>query len=291
VTWLNAVNDQVAGLGAVLVPGTVRDSLYVLDCLLNLDGGARPGMVTSDTASYSDVVFGLFRLLGYQFSPRIADLSDQRLWRIDRAAHYGPLDPLTVRNIINTGRISAHWEDMLRVAGSLATGTVRAYDLLRMLGRDGHPTPLGQALADYGRIAKSLHLLAVIDPDDETYRRRINTQLTVQESRHRLARKIFYGQRGELRQRYREGQEDQLSALGLVLNAVVLWNTRYSDAAVRELRVQGHEVPDEHAARLSPLGDKHLNVHGRYTFTSSGLPTGGLRALRDPTRLSDDEDD
>jgi TnpA family transposase len=38
-------------------------------------------------------------------------------------------------------------------------------------------------------------------------------------SRHRLARKLFYGQRGELRQRYREGQEDQLSALGLVLNA------------------------------------------------------------------------
>lgn len=35
----DAVRDQVAGLGAVLVPGTVRDSLYVLDCLLDLDGG------------------------------------------------------------------------------------------------------------------------------------------------------------------------------------------------------------------------------------------------------------
>ena len=55
-------------------------------------------------------------------------------------------------------------------------------------------------------------------------------QLTIQESRHRLARKIFHGQRGELRQAYREGQEDQLGALGLVLNAVVLWITRYTDA-------------------------------------------------------------
>ncbi|MBV8914711.1 MAG: Tn3 family transposase [Acetobacteraceae bacterium] len=35
---------------------------------------------------------------------------------------------------------------------------VRAYDLLRMLGRDGGPSPLGQAFADYGRIAKTLHL-------------------------------------------------------------------------------------------------------------------------------------
>jgi len=36
------------------------------------------------------------------------------------------------------------------------------------------------------------------------------------EGRHSLARAIFHGQRGELRQRYREGQEDQLGVLGLV---------------------------------------------------------------------------
>jgi TnpA family transposase len=28
----------------------------------------------------------------------------------------------------------------------------------------------------------------------------------------------------ELRQRYREGQEDQLGAIGLVVNVIVLWN-------------------------------------------------------------------
>jgi TnpA family transposase len=56
----------------------------------------------------------------------------------------------------------------------------------------------------------------------------------LQESRHQLARRIFHGQRNELRQRYREGQEDQLSALGLVLNAVVLWNTRYMDLALAQ---------------------------------------------------------
>ena len=33
-----------------------------------------------------------------------------------------------------------------------------------MFGRDGHPTPLGQAFIEYGRIAKTLHLLALVDP-------------------------------------------------------------------------------------------------------------------------------
>jgi TnpA family transposase len=32
--------------------------------------------------------------------------------------------------------------------------------------------------------------------------------------------------------RYREGQEDQLGAIGLVLNALILWNTRLAGAFV-----------------------------------------------------------
>jgi len=39
LTWLNYLNDQVAGLGGVVVPGTVRDSLHILDGLV---GGPKP---------------------------------------------------------------------------------------------------------------------------------------------------------------------------------------------------------------------------------------------------------
>ena len=284
VTWLNAINDQVAGIGGVVVTGTMRDSLHVLDVILGRDGGPAPEMIATDTASYSDIVFGLFRLLGYQFSPRLADLPDQRLWRLTLPgaprADYGPMNAVA-RHHLSFEKIRTQWPDMLRVAGSLHTGTVAGYDLLRMLGRDGNPSPLGAAFAEYGRAAKTLHLLAMCDPDDETYRRTVHVQLTVQESRHRLARKIFHGSRGEIRKRYREGQEDQLAALGLVLNAVVLWNTRYIDAALKALREQGYPVADEDAARLSPLIDSHLNVHGRYTFTEH--PGDGLRPLRDRT--------
>ncbi len=47
----------------------------------------------------------------------------------------------------------------------------------------------------------------------------------------------FHGKRGELRQRHREGQEDQLGALGLVVKLIVLWNTIYMEAVVKgELR-------------------------------------------------------
>ena len=69
----------------------------------------------------------------------------------------------------------------------------------------------GRSHASSARIAKTLHLLRFIDVDD-TYRRQNSAQHNIQEGHHQLARKIFHGQRGELRQRYREGQEDQLGA-------------------------------------------------------------------------------
>jgi hypothetical protein len=92
---------------------------------------------------------------------------------------------------------------------------------------------------------------------------------------------VFYGQRGELRQRYREGQEDQLGALGLVVNIIVLWNTLYLDKALTHLRATGYPVQDADVARISPLGYAHLNVLGRYTFDlEPSLQPGVLRPLR-----------
>ncbi len=165
-------------------------------------------------------------------------------------ADYGPLGAIA-RNKVNLDKVITHWPDMLRVAGSLITNQVRAYDLLRVFGREGRMSPLGQAFAEYGRIDKTMHLLALCDPVDDTYRRRMNRQLTVQETRHRLARAICHGRRGQIMQAYREGQEDQLAALGLVLNAVVLWTTRYLDAAVTQLEADGHVIDEADKVRLS----------------------------------------
>jgi TnpA family transposase len=294
ITWLNAVNDQVAGIGQMVVPGTPRDSLHILDALLNLDGGMKPEMVATDNASYSDMVFGLFKILGYNFSPRFRDLDDQRFWRATmpglETGAYGAVEDLA-RNRVNLNKVITHWPDMLKVAGSLVTNQVRAYDLLRMFGREGRPTPLGAAFAEYGRIAKTEHLLRVVDPVDDTYRRQMNRQLTVQESRHKLARDVCHGKRGTIHQAYRDGMEDQLGALGLVLNAIVLWTTKYIDAAVAQLRAEGHEIRDEDVARLSPLKHRNLNLLGRYSFTASTPAAGALRPLRDPDAPELDEDD
>ena len=287
VTWLNMINDQAFGLGARVVSGTARDSLHMVDVLFSQDGGRRPEVVVADTGSYSDLVFGLVHLLGMAYRPALADLPDQRLWRTDPDADYGPLHT-AARGRIDLAKVARHWPDILRVVGSIYTGAVHAYDVTRMLQRDGHPTPLGDAIASYGRIYKSLHLLAVIS--DEPYRRDIKAVRNLQEGRHSLAARIFHGKKGELYQRYHTGMEDQLGALGLVLNCVVLWTTCYVNAALDRLRAQGYPVQDADVAHLSPFTHRHVNVHGNYSFLLPDLP-GGLRELRDPDAHDDEEEE
>jgi TnpA family transposase len=108
---------------------------------------------------------------------------------------------------------------------------------MRTLQVGDNPTRLAQAIAEFGRIDKTLHSLRYID--DKDMRRGTLTQLNRTEGRHSVARVVFSGKRGELRQRYREGQEDQLGALGLVVNMIVLWNTIYTEAVLEQLQKEG----------------------------------------------------
>ena len=280
VTWYNLLSDRLTGLNASVVPGTLRDSLVLLGVVLEQQTELQPTQIMTDNGAYSDVVFGLFRLLGYGFSPRLADIGGTRFWRIDPQADYGAFNGLA-RQRIDLELIARHWDDLLRLAGSLKLGRVPANGIMRTLQIGDRPTRLARALAEFGRIDKTLHTLAYLD--DESRRRATLLQLNRGEGRHSLARAMFHGKRGELRQRYREGQEDQLGALGLVLNTVVLWNTIYLDAALAQLRREGYPVQDADVARLSPLIHEHINMLGRYSFAvPEAVRRGELRPLRNP---------
>ena len=153
ITWLNAVNDQVAGIGPRLAPGTPRDSLHILGALLNLDGGRKPEMVATDNASTPTWCSACSEDPWLQLQSALP--RPGRPARLRRASMpgvenstYGVLEDLA-RNRVNLNKVITHWPDMLRVASFSVTNQVRAYDLLRMFGREGRPTPLGTAFAEY----------------------------------------------------------------------------------------------------------------------------------------------
>ncbi|MFU8517004.1 Tn3 family transposase, partial [Klebsiella quasipneumoniae] len=147
ITWYNFVSDQYSGFHGIVVPGTLRDSIFVLEGLLEQQTGLNPVEIMTDTAGSSDIIFGLFWLLGYQFSPRLADAGGAIFWRADKIAHYGALNELA-RGCVELSKIESQWDEMMRMAGSLKLGTIHASELIRSLLRSSRPSGLAQAIME-----------------------------------------------------------------------------------------------------------------------------------------------
>jgi hypothetical protein len=74
VTVYTHVSDQWSVYGTRLISCTAREALYVLDGLLENDTVLRPKIHYTDTHGFTEQLFGLCYLLGFQFMPRIKDL-------------------------------------------------------------------------------------------------------------------------------------------------------------------------------------------------------------------------
>ena len=76
-------------------------------------------------------------------------------WRIDPNADYGPLNSISTHQLA-LKKITPHWDDMLRLVGSLKLGMVPAIGIMRTLQVGDQPTGLAKAIAEYGRADKTI---------------------------------------------------------------------------------------------------------------------------------------
>lgn len=169
VILYNHVNNRGDQYWIDVVNCLLREATYVLDGLLYQDAPEIKEHYT-DTGGYTDIIFGLFTLLGFRFAPRLRDLSDQTLYRARRGADYGVLAPAFKKDIRDR-LIVEHWDDLNRVAASLKDGLLRPSLLVSRLQSMQRQNPLQQALQEVGRIAKTWHILEYID--DPAFRRRV----------------------------------------------------------------------------------------------------------------------
>ena len=280
ITFYTWSSDQYSQYGTKVISATVRDATYVLDEILDNETELTILEHTTDTEGYTEIIFCLFDLLGMQFSPRIRDIGDQRLYRMPGLKTPSQLD-FRFTGKINMKRIERHWDDLLRVVGSLKFGYVTSSLLVSKLQSYRRQNRLTRALKEYGRLVKTTFILRYLE--NEAYRRRINAQLNKGEKLHGLRRFLFFGSRGKVRRKQEEGQTCQAGCLNLMTNAVIVWNTVYMQAAIDELREEGYDVREEDLARLSPARTKHINRYGKYRFdVDEAKGRAGLRELRGP---------
>jgi TnpA family transposase len=255
------VSDQLSVFATQVISCAPREAGFVLDGLLENDTLLRPQIHTTDTHGFTEQLFGLCHMLGIAFMPRLKDLADQQLYKLDKDADHGPLEPL-FRGAVDAALISEQWDQLIRIAASLKDRTAPAHVVLQRLINASPADRVSKALTALGRVCKTIFIPHYIA--DEPLRRMIHRQLNRGEARHALARWIFFANQGEFRVGDYEEIMNKASCLSLLSNAAVLWNTVQMAGIAQQLRDAGNEIADEELAHVWPLQRTRIIPNGTY---------------------------
>jgi len=278
VTFYTHLSDQFGPYYTKIIAATASEAPHVLDGLLYHQTGLQIEEHYTDTGGATDHVFGLCHLFGFRFAPRIRDLKDRRLYLFPGQKQHPILDPL-VGGFADVHHITAHWNDILRLATSIRSGTVTASAILQKPSAYPRQNGLAVALREIGRVERTLFTLDWLKNID--LRRRANAGLNKGEARNALARAIFFYRLGEMRDRSFESQVYRASGLNLLIAAIILWNTRYLEQTFVELERHGVDVSPTIVAHVAPLGWELVGLTGDYVWSDGQQPpNGSLRPLR-----------
>jgi TnpA family transposase len=251
----------------------VRDATYVLDGLLYHESDLRIEEHYTDTAGFTDQVFGMMHLLGFKLAPRIRNLHDIKLFTPpEQNQNYPALQTMISSEEINVKRIKNNWAEIQRLTVSIQQGTATASLLLRKLSNYPRQNGLALALRELGRIERTLFVLDWLENVDDL-RRRVTAGLNKGESRNALARAVFFNRSGEIRDSSYQQQAYRASGLALLTSAIVLWNTVYMERAVKLMIDRGDKFDLKWCQYLSPLGWEHIGLTGDYIWMQENKET------------------
>src|SRR6516165_3116816 len=282
VIFYTHLSDRYAPFHTKVINATVRDATHVLDGLLHHESDLKIEEHYTDTAGFTDHVFGLCHLLGFRFAPRIRDLADRRLYTVENAKSYPTLLPF-IGGTINLKQLLAQWSEILRLACSIRLGTVSSSLILRKLASYPRQNGLALGLREFGRIERTLFTLDwLLDKD---LRHRVTAGLNKGELKNTLAKAVCFNRLGELRDRSFEAQRHRASGLNLVVAAIILWNTVYLERAIGALRQQGRQIDEGLLKHVAPVHWNHINLTGDYSWRQNKrVEKGGFRPLRIPSQ-------
>jgi len=247
--------------GTQVISCNERESTYVLTGLLQNKTIIDPKIHCTDTHGYTEHIFALFYLLGFSFHPRIKDLSSQRVYNANHDKRYAEFDEW-FSGKIDCDLIKDNWEQLIRIVYALKNGLAPAHVIIHKLAN--RTDAVSKAIRELGRLIKSIYILRYIADKDLRYT--VHLHLNRGESRHQLAKNLFFANRGAFKTNNRIEIMNKASCLSLLSNAVLLWNTYHIQKIIEKLRANGYEILDEHLEKISPLMFKHIQIHGTYHF-------------------------
>lgn len=213
-----------------------------------------------DSHGQSEVGFGFSYLLGFDLLPRLKAIASQKLYSpaARQKNTYPNLQPILTRPI-RWELIHRQYDEMVKYAAALRTGTANAEDVLRRFTRASPSHPTYRAIAELGKAVKTIFLCAYLG--SESLRREINDGLNIVERWNGTHDFIYYGRGGEIATNRLEDQELSVLCLHLLQVALVYVNTLMIQRVLGEPDwLRRMEVDDFRA--LTPLVYSHITPYG-----------------------------
>ena len=223
-------------------------------------------------------MFGLCHLFGFRFAPRIRDIKERKLYLLPDQKAPTSLKPL-VGGVIDTEHITAHWDQLLRLATSIRTGTTTSSAMLKKLSAYPRQNGLAKALREIGRIERTLFTLDWIKnptsaaaPISASTRAKRATRWPAPSTSAGSARCATAASRTSSSAPPGSTCWSRPSSSGT--RSIWRW-------PIRELRRQGRTINEDLFRHVAPLGWEHIGLTGDYVWSTADQPRAGtLRPLR-----------
>lgn len=216
--------------------------------------------VAVDTHGFTHFAMAIAKMVGFDLCPRLAQLSDRKLYLPRGLAVPISLKPI-VRETVSSRAISKGWDPLQRIAASVKLGWCSATYVLDRFGSAAHGELAFKAGDAFGRLLRTRYLATYLGNSE--FRASIHALLSQGEAVHTLQRAIHSGPIGSKRGRTPEQMAAISSALTLLTNAVMTWNA----SRIGEVRATAADAfPDHHVRHIAPIAHAHINMRGVLTF-------------------------
>ena len=136
------LNERQAGAA---IEGVIRDERL------------ETSLLAVDTHGYTDVAMAIAKLLGFDLCPRLKALKDRHLF-LPHGSDYPEILKSICHANIDLARIAAQWEQIVHLVASVHSGHASAIQVLARFGAAARGDPLYEALAQLGRLLRTVFL-------------------------------------------------------------------------------------------------------------------------------------
>ena len=270
VTVYVFIDDSHRLFYSTVINSAESEAVYVIDGLMHNEI-VHSNLHSTDTAGYSEIIFGVCHVLGISFAPRIKNFKKQQLYSFEKRSVLKALGyQILPSEKINNRLIAENWDEILRFIATIKLRHTSASQLFRRLSSYSRQHPLYKALKEFGKIMKTLFLLKYIDRLE--LRQAVKKQLNKIESTNKFGKAVFHGNNQEFRQATKEEQMVVEGCKRLIENSIISWNYIYLSQMVYD---SGSEQEKKRMLEIIKSGSvvtwQHINMQGEYDFSDEYL--------------------